>query len=158
MNIKNIVLVLFIWCLFSVNTYADTDKDVQVHAMLIEMDKAIEEQDVDTIAKYLDDDIHIVLTVTMGGDDQVFHFSKDEYLKILEDGWAVTEEYTYTRDKVTIEYIGDGKKAVVTASVYELSVVAGRPMAALSHEKSLIEFKADGPIVVNLTANTDVKM
>jgi hypothetical protein len=126
--------------------------------MLTEMYKAIENKDADTIAKYLDDNIHIVMKVTMGENDQVFQFNKDEYLKTMEDGWAVTEEYTYTRDKVNIEYIGEGNKAVVTASVYELSVVAGRPMAALSHEKTLVEFGATGPIIINLTAKTNVRM
>ncbi len=94
----------------------------------------------------------------MSGQTQRLEFTKDEYMKTLKDGWAVTEEYTYTRDKVHIEYIGNGNKAVVTATVYELSVVAGRPMAALSQEKMLVEFRNDAPIVVNLTANTDVRM
>ena len=158
MRIKNIVLTIFVLCIFSMNVYADSEKDAQIHAMLTEMDKAIESKDANTIGQYLDDNIHIVMNVTMAGNDQVFQFDKDEYLKTMEDGWAVTEEYTYTRDKVTIEYVGDGNKAVVTASVYELSVVAGRPMAALSHEKALIEFRTNGPIIVTLTANTDVRM
>ncbi len=158
MRIKNTILAIFVLCIFSMNVYADSEKDAQIHAMLTEMDKAIENKDANTIGQYLDDNIHIVMKVTMGGNDQTFQFNKDDYIKTLEEGWAVTEEYTYTRDKVTIEYIGNGNKAVVTASVYELSVVAGRPMAALSHEKALIEFRANGPIIVTLTANTDVRM
>ncbi|MFW5427497.1 MAG: nuclear transport factor 2 family protein [Methylophagaceae bacterium] len=158
MRVKNAILIVLMLCMFSMNAYADSEKDAQIHAMLIAMDKAIENKDADTISKYLDDNIHIVMKVTMSGSDQVFKFDKDEYLKTMADGWAVTEEYTYTRDKVTIEYIGNGNKAVVTGSVYELSVVAGRPMAALSNEKALIEFRDNGPIIVTLTADTNVRM
>jgi ketosteroid isomerase-like protein len=158
MRIKNISLLFFVLCLFSINIYADNDKDAQIHAMLTAMDKAIENKDADTIAQYLDDNIHIVLEVTLGGNEKVFQFDKDDYIQTLKDGWAVTEEYTYTRDKVAIEYIGNGNKAAVTASVYELSVVAGRPMAALSHEKALIEFRPSGPIIVTLHAKTNVRM
>jgi len=158
MRINNTILAIFVLCLFSINAYADSEKNAQIHAMLTAMDKAIENKDADTIAQYLDDNIHIVLNITLGGKEQTLHFDKKAYIKILKDGWAVTEEYTYTRDKVTIEYIGKGNKAVVTALVYELSVVAGRPMAALSHEKSLIEFRPSGPILINLTAETDVRM
>ncbi|MDQ7072580.1 MAG: nuclear transport factor 2 family protein [Gammaproteobacteria bacterium] len=158
MKINKLIVLAFAVCIFAINSYADSDKDAQIHAMLLEMDKAIENKDAETIAKYLDDNIHIVMKVTMGGNDQVFQFSKDDYLKTMEDGWAVTEEYTYTRDKVNIEYIGGGNKAVITASVYELSVVAGRPMAALSHEKILVEFRDSKPVIINLTANTNVRM
>ena len=119
---------------------------------------AIEMKDAVTVAKYLDDNIHIVMNLTMSGETQLIEFDKAEYIKTLKEGWDVTEEYTYTRDKVTIEYIGNGNKAVVTANVYELSVVAGQPIAALSQEKMLVEFRADKPIVVNLTANTEVRM
>jgi hypothetical protein len=158
MRIKNVILAIFVLCIFPINVYADSQKDAQIYAMLADMDKAIENKDANTIGQYLDDNIHIVMNVTIGGNDQVFQFDKDKYLKTMEDGWAVTEEYTYTRDNVTIEYIGNSNKAVVTASVYELSVVAGRPMAALSHEKALVEFRENGPIIVSLTANTNVRM
>lgn len=158
MKIKSVILTVFVLCVFSIQSYADTDKDSQIHQMLTAVDQAIEKKDANTIAGYLDDNIHIVMNLTMGGQTQLLEFDKDEYMKTLADGWAVTEEYTYTRDKVHIEYIGNGNKAVVTAAVYELSVVGGQPMAALSQEKILIEFRAEGPIVVNLTANTDVRM
>ncbi len=158
MRIKNIISAFFVLCILSVNVYADSEKDAQIHAMLTAMDKAIENKDANTISQYLDDNIHIIMKVTMGDNEQVFKFDKKQYIKTLEDGWAVTEEYTYTRDKVAIEYIGNANKAVVTASVYELSVVAGRPMAALSHEKALIEFRNGDPIIVTLTANTNVRM
>ena len=158
MRIRNAILAVLMLCMFSINVVAENEKDTQVHTMLSEIDKAIANKDADTIAQYLDENIHIIMKVTMGDNDQVFQFDKDEYLQTMKDGWDVTEEYTYTRDKVEIEYIGNGNKAVVTASVYELSVVAGRPMAALSHEKILIEFRTQGPIVINLTANTTVRM
>ena len=158
MSIKNTILAIFVLCVFSMNVYAESEKDVQIHAMLTEMDKAIANKDADTVAQYLDDNIHIILKVTAGDKEQLFQFNKTDYLKKLQEGWEVTEEYTYTRDKVAIEYIGKGNKAVVTASVYELSVVAGRPMAALSHEKALIEFRDTGPIMMTLTAKTNVRM
>jgi hypothetical protein len=158
MRINNALLAIFILCLFSINAYAESEKDALIHKMLTQVDLAIENKDADTVADHLDDNIHIVMNLTMSGQTQRLEFTKDEYMKTLKDGWAVTEEYTYTRDKVHIEYIGNGNKAVVTATVYELSVVAGRPMAALSQEKMLVEFRNDAPIVVNLTANTDVRM
>lgn len=156
--IKHTILAVFILCFFSASVYADTEKDAQINGMLKSIDLAIENKDAETIEKYLDDNIHIVMNLTMGGQTQLLEFDKNQYVKALKDGWAVTEEYTYTRDDVHIKYIGGNNKAVVTSKVYELTVVAGQPMAALSQEKMLVEFKNGSPIAVTLTANTDVRM
>lgn len=155
--IKNTVLAIFVLCLFSIGVYADADKDAQIHKMLKNIDLALENKDAKTVEKYLDDNIHIVMNLTMAGQTQLLEFDRDDYIKALKDGWAVTEEYAYTRDDVHIEYIGDGNKAVVTAKVYELTVVAGQPIAALSQEKILVEFRNGSPIIVTLSANTDVR-
>ncbi len=158
MRIKNEISAFFVLCILSINVYADNKKDIQIHTMLTTMDNAIENKDAETIAKYLDDNIHIIMKMTLAGESKILEFTKDKYIETLEQGWALTEEYTYTRDKVNIEYIGKGNKAVVTTTLYELSVVDGAPMAALSHEKTLVEFRDGEPLIMSITVNTDVRM
>jgi ketosteroid isomerase-like protein len=123
-----------------------------VRDVVIEMENAVNNGDIDGFSAALSDDVTIVMNIRMQGKTQVLRPSKQEYISMLEQSWSVSENYRYSRSNLKIDI--QGNKAVVTADISESMTVQGRNIAAETHEEVTIEMVNSKPLVTNVVGHT----
>lgn len=136
--IRNLFLFTCIALSMSLHAAAQLDKD-SIMQFMGTMDKLAIEMNADAIAGYLSDDIKITMNISLQGQTQVLKPSKQEYLQMLKQGWAVAQNYSYKRENVKINIVEKGRKAVVTADVIESMTIQGQDITGKSTEEAVVE-------------------
>ncbi len=141
-------------CLLAAATNAATLNDAAIHKLLAQTDAAIERRDADGIAAHLSPQVRIVMTLSASDQTQVLRLSRDQYLQVLREGWAVAKNYRYQRGDVRIEYLDGASRARVTAVVIESFTVKGKPVTGKTRERVLVEMVDGRPLVVEVQAQS----
>ncbi len=153
---KWVKVYFLVFCLFAVAISCSSPSDVLteeiVRALVDDMERAVENRDADRFSESLSDDVTIVIHVNMRGQTQVMKPSKQEYMSMLKQSWAVSENYVYRRSNLKIDI--QGNKAVVTADVSESMTVQGRNISTETHEEVTVEMINAEPLVINVVGYT----
>lgn len=124
-----------------------------IKQMITEIDKAIAAKDATGIAKSISPNVQIVLNVSTQGKKQVMSMTKDQYLKVLQDGWSMSQNYKYSRANMKIK-LENPNRAVVTADVFESMTVNGQKISGSSKEEVYIELINDTPLITKIVGHT----
>lgn len=145
----------FIFCfslLFSIYATAGDLTESQVKQMLERIEVAVQNLDAAGIGRQLADDVFIEVTVNAQGQSQVIQLEKQQYLQLLQTGWASYEDYDYSQTINSIEV--KGNKAYISSNSVETITMQGKTIEAGSKEASVIELINDVPLVTEIRAVT----
>jgi hypothetical protein len=124
-----------------------------VEQFLKTMDAAIARKDSDSVAGLMSSTVAIRMSITAGGKTQTLTPTRQEYLKLMKEGWAISTDYRYSRSGVKIN-LADSAKAVVTATVRESMKVQGQQINGLSEEEVTIEMVEGKPLITKVVGNS----
>ena len=145
----------FIFCfslLFSIYATAGDLTESQVKQMLERIEVAVQNLDAAAIGRQLADDVFIEVTVNAQGQSQVIQLEKQQYLQLLQTGWASYEDYDYSQTINSIEV--KGNKAYISSNSVETMTIQGKTVEAGSKEASVIELINGVPLVTEIKAVT----
>lgn len=154
-QIKSTLLVLLLAAPLAVMAGGQTGSiKPRIEAALVQMDKAANKRDVKTIARYLAEDVVIVLTMNTPEGKQQARLSKTQYINMLKQGFASTSAYSYKRLSSTIE-VKSKTQAIVSSRIHEKMTINGQTMEGDSTEVSVFEIK-DGKLVATRVEGTQL--
>ena len=145
----------FIFCfslLFSIYATAGDLTESQVKQMLERIEVAVQNLDAAGIGRQLADDVFIEVTVNAQWQSQVIQLEKQQYLQLLQTGWASYEDYDYSQTINSIEV--KGNKAYISSNSVETITMQGRTIEAGSKEDSVVELINGVPLVTEIKAVT----
>lgn len=145
----------FIFCfslLFSIYATAGDLTESQVKQMLERIEVAVQHLDAAAIGRQLADNVVIEVTVNAQGQSQVIQLEKQQYLQLLQTGWASYEDYDYSQTINSIEV--KGNKAYISSNSVETITMQGKTVEAGSREESVIELINGVPLVTEIRAVT----
>ena len=145
----------FIFCfslLFSIYATAADLSESQVRQVLNRIEVAVQHLDAAGIGRQLADDVFIEVTVNAQGQSQVIQLEKQQYLQLLQTGWASYEDYDYAQSINSIEV--KGNKAYISSNSVETITMQGKTIEAGSKEASVIELINGVPLVTEIKAVT----
>lgn len=94
-TIKSFLFIFTIF--FSVFTNAENLTESDVQNLLDRIDTAVINLDADAVANTLSENVNITINITAMGQTQVMNPSKQEYISMLDQGWAMYENYKYSK-------------------------------------------------------------
>ena len=136
----------------SSSSYEELTEEL-VRSVISKLDDATESRDATVISDALSEDASIVITINMEGQTQVFKPSKQEYIVMLEEGWAAASNYEYKRTNLKIKMEGD--KAMITAIIRESMSVRGRKLNTRTHERVTMELINGMPLITKVVGSVD---
>jgi hypothetical protein len=111
------------------------------------VETATQEKDIDNIIKRMSSSVEINISLDTIFGPQKQRWSREQYQKETEKGWAMASSYEYKRENDKVKISDDGQSAVVEADIIETMVVQGNRMRSTTHEKVTIEI-IDGQLLV----------
>ena len=139
---------------FLVSFYATAGDltESQVRHVLERIEVAVQNLDAAAIGRQLADDVFIEVTVNAQGQSQVIQLEKQQYLQLLQTGWASYEDYDYSQTINSIEV--KGNKAYISSNSVETMTIQGKTVEAGSKEALVIELINGVPLVTEIKAVT----
>ena len=135
-------------------SFASDLTEESVKSVLSKIDNAVANLNANEVSKVLSDNVIITINITMQGQTQVMRPSKQEYIAMLEEGWAMYENYKYSKSNVKIKI--QGRKAFISADVRESMTVQGQNIAGESKEEITIELINGKPLITKVVGYTSM--
>ncbi len=133
-------------CKDSSQTYVFITED-DVEAIMLEVEIATQNRDIDNVVKYMSPSVVINITVDAPQGTRKVRWSRQQYKKETKKSWAMISDYVYKRENDKISISDDGQSAVVESEVFESMSVQGQTLKAETHEKVFLEI-IDGELLV----------
>lgn len=146
--------LLLVSLFFSTVSFSGGLTEQSVAQLIDAVDKAANNKSAAPIGDAMTDNVKIVMNVEFQGQTQVISPSKSEYLSLLEQGWAQSSNYKYSKSDVTIKI--DGDKAFVSANVNESMTIQGQNISVFSKEKAVIELINGKPFITEIVGYTSM--
>ena len=126
--------------LFS-TAYASKLSESDVKKLIASIDQAVLNQNANMFSNFLSDDVTITINIIMQGGSQKITYSKQEYISLIEEGWANSRDYKFNRTKLIITI--SGTSAIVNAEGTESTImdVQGRDVSMTSESKETLTIK-----------------
>jgi hypothetical protein len=117
--------------------------DRQIRTILTTMQTAAQKRDTNTILQYLAPNVVIDMTVQSAFGNQQQRLSRTEYRQYLEQGYAITRNYTSTIENLQVKVASNGKSAIATYTLLEEITVTmqSQPLAFKSESDASIKFE-----------------
>jgi hypothetical protein len=138
----------------STTSFAADLTRASVDALIAKVDTSANKLDAEGIAKTMSDNVEIVMNISAQGQNQVVKPSKQEYIDLLKQGWAATQNYKYTRTNMKVAL--NGNKAVVTADIKESMTIQGQTIAGTTKEETTIELVNNAPLITKIVGHTSM--
>lgn len=123
-----------------------------VERMLVDVEQAAVNRDIDGIARYLAADFTAIFQgpVELGNSMKV---NRQEYLQLTAEGWQMVSDYRFSQKIEDIELMPDGHSATVVLSVVESMTAANTTTTVYSDETVFVRLIGDTPKLVRLEGN-----
>ena len=119
----------------------------QVNALMEEMDRAANNNDVEAIMALLSEDVRLSVTVEGFGQSQNLTFDREQYRAHLKQSLGMTNFYDYKRGYTVVKVEPDGQSAFVNAEITETAKIGDQTIGTVSIENSTLELE-DGKLVI----------
>lgn len=124
-----------------------------IKQMIAKIDNAITAKNATEVAKSISPNAQIVLNISIKGNKQVINMTKDQYFKVLQEGWSMYQNYKYSRSNMKIK-LENSNRALVTADVFESMIVNGQKISGSSKEEVYIELIDGTPLITKVVGYT----
>jgi len=141
--------------MLSVFAFAQDLNREQVMDVVNRVDAAAEVRDAAAVGDALATDVKITINVDYMGQPQVMHATKNEYVAMLREGWAMYSEYKFEKSNLNIEL--EGSKAYVTADVYETMVLQGHRLTGTTKENAVIELVDGKALITQIVGHSKIQ-
>jgi len=145
-------IFMFLSLVAATSSYGAELTEASVNQVISRLDKAINDQNADAVAKELSNDVSIKINISMKGRQQTMTASKRRYISMLEQSWAKYSDYKYSRSNMTTEI--KNNKALVSAVVQESMIFQGQNMSGSTKEEVTIELVDGNPLVTKVIGHT----
>lgn len=156
MKLHLYIYFLFTYIMVTVNAHAENLNEKYIHEFLVAVDEMSVNKNVAGIGEFLSDDVVITMHISVLGNLQTHTANKEQYLAMLAQGWEIAENYKYSRKGVEIKYLDEGKKALITATVYESMIVEGTAIRSTSTEAVIVERQNGKTLIIKMTGETSM--
>lgn len=126
-----------------------------VREIISKVEKASNSQNIQGISDVLSNNFEIEGYITRYGQKEFSKKSKQEYLQMLKDGWAIYTHYESNVSNIVIKI--KNNKAFVTSNVSESATYQGRTMTAHSKQEVTLEVVNGVLLVTKIFSDTIVK-
>jgi hypothetical protein len=143
---------------FSTKLYAaDIDK-AMVEKLSAAADQAIEKKDIDALGKLISPNAKITITANADGQRQTMTMSKAEYLASAREQMRITTNYKYSRKMISVEIVGQGKKAIAKDKTTETMRISGQMIRGVTTSTAAIELFGGTPMFTSIVGDATIEM
>ena len=153
-RVSFLVFISFATVISCSSSSYDSLTEELVRSVISALDDATENKDATIFSDALSDDVKIIITINFQGQSQVVRPSKQEYIVMLEEGWAAASNYEYARTNLKIDM--QGNKALITAIIRESMTVRGRNMNTRTFERVTMELIDGKPLITKVVGTVDL--
>lgn len=127
----------------------------QINEVITATDAASENQDTQTIGRYLGEDFYKYIDVPGGAVPATVRIDKEQYLEMIENGWKTIDKYSYDRLDTVIHVDPDGQSAESFSTIVETVVMAdGQEMTSKVREYASYTLENDRTVIVRIESHT----
>lgn len=148
------IFVLLSLVAVTTSSYASELTKETVKQVISRVDNAVNDLNAKAVGEEMSSDVSITMNISIQGQTQIMKPSKQEYIAMLEQGWALYTNYKYNRSNMVIKIKSD--KAYITADVQESMTIQGQNISGTSKEETIIELVNGKPLVTAVTAHTSM--
>ena len=134
--------------------YATELTEKTVRQVISKVDHAVNELSARAVAEQLSGSVSITINISIQGQKQVMTPSKQEYVSMLEQGWAQYTNYKCSRSNVVTKIKHD--KAYVSADIQESMTIHGQYLSGASKEEVIIELVNGKPLITEMVGYTSM--
>jgi len=117
-------------------------------------DAASKQRDTGAIGAALGSNFYRYIELPSEGMPVAARIDKQQYLKIIDEGWEKTSKYQYERRDVVINLSPEGDSGESFSTVLETFVIDGREMVSKIREYARYELEDGRPVIVNIDTQT----
>ncbi len=133
---------------------ADRITDEQIQQVINATDAAAMNRDSAGIGEYLSDSFRKIIEFRHKKWMAKVKVRKDQYLEIIDEGWANSGEYDYQRDDIEIHISPDGLSGLSHSTVTENVVLDGEKMTSKFREYATYELENGRTVITRVSGHT----
>ena len=133
---------------------ADRITDEQIQQVINATDAAAMNRDSAGIGEYLSDSFRKIIEFRHKKWMAKVKVRKDQYLEIIDAGWANSGEYDYQRDDIEIHISPDGLSGLSHSTVTENVVLDGEKMTSKFREYATYELENGRTVITRVSGHT----
>ena len=126
----------------------------QIHQVIIATDAAAMNRDTTGIGEYLSDSFRKIIEFRYKKWMAKVKLRKDQYLELIDEGWANSGEYDYQRDDIEINISPDGLSGQSHSTVTENVVLDGEKMTSKFREYATYALENGRPVITQVSGHT----
>jgi hypothetical protein len=132
----------------------DRITDEQIQQVINATDTAAMNRDSAGIGEYLSDSFRRIIEFRHKKWMAKVKLRKDQYLEIIDEGWANSGEYDYQRDDIEIHISPDGLSGLSHSTVTEHVVQDGEEMTSKFREYATYAVENGRPVITRVSGHT----
>jgi hypothetical protein len=126
----------------------------QIQQVIDATDAAAINRDAAGIGEYLSDSFEKILEFRYKKWMAKVRVHKDQYLELIDEGWANARDYDYQRDATEIHISPDGLSGLSHSTVTENMVLNGEEMTSKFREYATYELENGRPVITRVSGHT----
>jgi len=126
----------------------------QIQQVINATDAAAMNRDTAGIAAYLSDSFEKTIEFPYKKWMAKVRLDKDDYLVLIDEGWANAGEYDYQRDDTEIHIMPDGLSGLSHSTVTENMVLDGEKMTSRFREYATYALENGRPVITRVSGHT----
>jgi hypothetical protein len=133
---------------------ADRITDEQIQQVINATDAAAMNRDTADIGEYLSDSFRKIIEFRYKKWMAKVKVRKDQYLEMIDEGWATPGEYDYQRDDIEIHIMPDGLSGQSHSTVTEHVIQDGEKMTSKFREYATYELENGRTVITRVSGHT----
>jgi len=126
----------------------------QIQQVMDTTDAAAMSHDTAGIAAHLGDSFEKILEFPYDKWMAKVRINKQEYLALIDAGWATVEKYDYLRTDTEIHVMPDGQSGLSYSTVTEHMIQDGKQMTSKFREYATYELEDGRPVITEVSGHT----
>jgi len=132
---------------------ADQITDEQIQQVINATDAAAMNRDTAAIGEYLSESFRRMIEFRHKKWMAKVKLRKDQYMELLDEGWAKTGEYDYQREDTEIHIAPDGLSGQSSSTVTENIVQDGETMTSKFREYATYKLENGRPVITQVSGH-----
>ncbi|MDA2909817.1 hypothetical protein MYX04_02665 [Nitrospiraceae bacterium AH_259_D15_M11_P09] len=151
LHVSIATLAAAVVCMFPLmNGCTSKINEEQIQTVLEAVDKAANEKNADGILAHMADDVVVKVNVPNGRTSKTFSLNRDQYRRLLKEGYRVAQIYEFGRKGTRIKIARDGKSAKVSSRTYETMRNQNGSQRTDSLETATFELRNDKVVITKV--------
>jgi hypothetical protein len=132
---------------------AERITDEQIQQVIYATDAAAMNRDSAGIGEYLSDSFRKIIEFRYKKWMAKVKVRKDQYLEIIDEGWANSGEYDYQRDEIEIHIMPDGLSGQSHSTITENTIQDGEKITSKYREYATYALENGRPVITQVSGH-----